>query len=195
MSAHALPYPQALWRMWTVAIRESIAYRAELVIWLLTTNMPLIMLVFWRAVAGDGAIGNYSAADFSRYFVAVLIVRLLTGAWVAWGMQMEMKSGRFNQRLLVPLHPVFAYAVENAAAYPLRLLLLTPIMAWFAWLPGDGIGFGALVATAIAIVLAWGINYFAMAAMAGYSLIWERSLALVNVWLALYLPCPVTWCR
>lgn len=169
-----------------IAIRESIAYRAELIVWLLTTNMPLIMLMFWRGVAADGAIGAYTAADFSRYFVAVLIVRLLTGAWVAWGMQMEIKSGRFNQRLMVPLHPVVAYAIENIAAYPLRLIFLLPIMVIFALLPGPSVPPVNIAATAFAILSAWLINYMANAALAGYGLIWERSMALVNVWLVMY---------
>jgi ABC-2 type transport system permease protein len=173
-------------RLLQIAIRESIAYRAELIVWLLTTNMPLIMLMFWRGVAADGAIGAYTATDFSRYFVAVLIVRLLTGAWVAWGMQMEIKSGRFNQRLMVPLHPVLAYAIENIAAYPLRLIFLTPIIAIFTLLPGPAVPAFNVGATAIAILSAWLINYLANAALAGYGLIWERSMALVNIWMVMY---------
>ena len=34
-----------------VGLSEVVAYRAEFVVWILTTNMPLVMLAIWHAVA------------------------------------------------------------------------------------------------------------------------------------------------
>ena len=38
----------------------AVAYRAEFLIWMFSTNMPLIMLALWAAVARNGPVGPYS---------------------------------------------------------------------------------------------------------------------------------------
>src|SRR5213079_1094660 len=54
--AHALRAFPTLFR---VGLAEMIAYRAEFVIWILTTNMPLVMMALWTAVASEGAVGRF----------------------------------------------------------------------------------------------------------------------------------------
>ena len=40
--------------LFRVGLVEIVAYRAEFLVWILTTNMPLVMLAIWHAVAADG---------------------------------------------------------------------------------------------------------------------------------------------
>lgn len=63
-----------------VGFAEAVAYRAEMVVWLLSTNMPLVMLALWTAVARDAPVGRFGQRDFVAYYLATLVVRLLTGA-------------------------------------------------------------------------------------------------------------------
>ena len=42
-----------------VGMAECLAYRAEFIIWLLTTTLPLIMLGLWTSVASDGPFANF----------------------------------------------------------------------------------------------------------------------------------------
>ncbi len=77
---------RALPTLWRVGVAETIAYRAEFVVWMLTTTIPLIMLALWTSVASEGPFQNYGSADFVAYFLAVLIVRQLTSNWIAWQM-------------------------------------------------------------------------------------------------------------
>ena len=51
-----------------VGISEVVAYRAEFVVWILTTNMPLVMLAIWRAVAADGPVGRFDQRAFTAYY-------------------------------------------------------------------------------------------------------------------------------
>ena len=84
-----------------------------------------------RALVGGGRATRRWAAsassDFVAYFLATFIVRQLTGAWVAWEMNFEVRTGTLAMRLLRPIHPMVAYAVENLAAMPLRLVVALPV--------------------------------------------------------------------
>ena len=118
---------RALPTMLRVGLAEAVAYRAEFVVWLLSTNMPLVMLALWTAVARDAPVGRFGQRDFVAYFLAALVVRLMTGAWVIWEVNQEIRQGTLAFRLLRPVHPLLAYACENVAAMPLRVVLSLPV--------------------------------------------------------------------
>ena len=67
---------------------EAVAYRAETLVWALTSTMPLIMLALFDAVARDGPLGRYGAPQFTAYFLATFVVRQLTSSWVSWQINM-----------------------------------------------------------------------------------------------------------
>jgi len=75
---------RALPTLLRIGVAETVAYRAEFLVWILTTTQPLIMLGLWTSVAREAPFARYSSADFVAYFLATLIVRQLTGNWVAW---------------------------------------------------------------------------------------------------------------
>ena len=76
--------------MLRVGVAEVVAYRAEFLIWILTTNMPLVMLALWSAVAMEGPVGRFGQKEFVAYYIATLIVRLLTSSWVVWQINMDI---------------------------------------------------------------------------------------------------------
>jgi len=47
---------QALPTLLRVGLSEVVAYRAEFLVWILTTNMPLVMLALWHAAIRQLAI-------------------------------------------------------------------------------------------------------------------------------------------
>ena len=59
-----------------IGVAEVVAYRAEFLVWILTTNMPLVMLALWHAVAADGPVGRFDQTQFTAYYLGVLVVRL-----------------------------------------------------------------------------------------------------------------------
>ena len=102
-----------------IGLAESIAYRAEFVVWMLTTTMPLVMLALWTAVARSGGpFQGFGQADFVAYYLAAMIVRTLTGSWVVWQMNQEIRMGTLSMRLLRPIHPFVAYS--GPSRYALR---------------------------------------------------------------------------
>ena len=172
-----------------VGLAEAVAYRAEMLVWLLSTTMPLVMLALMTAVARDAPVGRFGRADFTAYYLAALVVRLMTGAWVIWEVNFEIRQGTLAFRLLRPIHPLVAYAAENIGAMPLRLLAVLPIAAGAVAATG-----GArltrdpllLAAFPVSLVGAWLITFLAMSVIGALAFWVESSGALFEVWLGLF---------
>jgi ABC-2 type transport system permease protein len=172
-----------------VGFADALAYRAEFLVWVLAYTMPIIMLALWSAVAREAPVGRFGEAQFRAYFLATLIVRLSTGAWVIWDMNMEVRQGTLQKRLLRPIHPIVTYLAENLSAIPMRLLVVTPIMlAALSW-----VGFASLSHDAVQLALlplslagAFLLNFFAMAAIGSLALYFESSIAAFELWMGLY---------
>jgi len=112
-----------------IGLAETVAYRAEFLIWVLTTTLPLIMLGLWTSVASEGPFRSFTSADFVAYYLGALIVRNLTGSWVVWQMNEDVRLGTMSMRLLRPIHPFVQYAASHLAAVPLRGLIALPMTA------------------------------------------------------------------
>jgi ABC-2 type transport system permease protein len=167
----------------------AVAYRAEFVVWLLSTTMPLVMLALWSAVAEEAPVGRFGQAEFVAYFLVALVVRLLTGAWVIWELNMEIRQGTLALRLLRPIHPLVAYAAENVAAMPLRIVLSLPIALVLLWAVGaDRITHDPVLLAVfpVAIVGAWLITFLAMCIVGSLAFHIESAGAVFEVWLGLF---------
>ena len=190
MSAAALTrvlraYPTLL----RVGFAGALAYRAEMLVWMLTTTMPLVSLALWSAVSERTPVGRFGPSDFAAYFLVTLIVRQLTSSWLVWEMNMEIKSGALSQRLLKPMHPLFLYSADNLAAIPLRSLLCIPIaivllIAAGERLPTSGAAFALAAA---ALVGAWLLNFLITAAIGALAFVMESSTAVFELYLAAFM--------
>jgi ABC-2 type transport system permease protein len=118
---------RALPTLLRIGVAETVAYRAEFLVWMLTSTMPFVNLALWTSVAADGSFQQWKSEDFVAYYLGALIVRNLTGNWVAWQMSEEIRLGVLSMRLLRPIHPFIAYAVSHAAALPFRSIIALPI--------------------------------------------------------------------
>jgi len=112
-----------------VGFADAVAYRAEMLVWVLATTMPLVMLALWTAVARDAPVGRYGQPEFLAYFLATFIVRQIAGSWASWEMNFEIRNGTLAMRLLRPIHPLWGYTAEALAAMPMRLVVSLPVAA------------------------------------------------------------------
>ncbi len=175
--------------MFRVGLAAAFAYRSEFLIWVLTTNMPLVMLALWSAVARDAPVGRFGERDFAAYFLAALIVRLLTSSWVVWEMNWEIRQGTLSTRLLRPIHPFLSYAIDNLAALPMRMVVALPIAVVALAVVGGGHLARdpvAWLALGPAIAGAWAANFAVMALIGTLGVFIDSSLAVFDAWLALY---------
>lgn len=113
--------------MMRIGFSEAVAYRAELLVWVLATTMPLIMLALWTAVARDAPVGRFGQSQLTAYFLVTFIVRQMTGSWAAWSLNMDVRQGTLAGRLLRPVSPLAHYAIEGLAAMPLRVVVALPV--------------------------------------------------------------------
>jgi ABC-2 type transport system permease protein len=179
---------RALPTLLRVGFAEAVAYRAEFLVWLLSTNMPLVMLALWSAAARDGPIGRYGQPQFTAYFLTALVVRLLSGAWVIWQLNFEIRQGTLSFRLLRPIHPLLAYASENVAAMPLRALLSAPVALILLLSSGGGLVTHDPVLWAlfpVSLAGAWAINFLAMSAFATLAFRLESAASVFEIWMGL----------
>jgi ABC-2 type transport system permease protein len=172
-----------------VGVAETVAYRAEFVVWMLTTTLPLVMLALWTSVAAEAPFAQFGQADFIAYYLAALIVRQVTGSWVVWQINEEVRTGTLSMRLLRPIHPFFGYAATHLSAIPLRGLVALP----FAVLLLLTAGRASLTADPVlwllvlpALAGAWVLAFFALVLLGALGLFVERSLAIFDVYLGVF---------
>jgi len=172
-----------------VGFADAVAYRAELLVWVLSTSMPLIMLALWTAVAAEAPVGRFGEADFVAYFLATFVVRQLNSSWVAWEMNFEIRTGALSMRLLRPVHPLLAYGVDSLATLPLRGLVALPVAGiLLATAAGDRLATdGASWALwIVAVAGGWLLSFFAGAAIGSVAFWTGTSNKLMEAWLALF---------
>ncbi len=183
---HPLRIAAALLR---VGVAEALVYRAQIIIWMLATTLPLVMLALWTTLAAEGPLQGYSEDTFIAYFLATILVRHLSECWAVWAINEEIRAGSLTLRLLRPLHPLWAYAGQVLGDRPLRLAIILPLVG-LAFLLHDGPDLTAdplhWLAFPVAVAGAW-LLQFAVHVLIGALAFWtEQSLALWSVWFGLW---------
>ena len=181
---------RALPTLLRVGVAETVAYRAEFLVWMLTSTIPLIMLALWRSVADQGPFLQYSSSDFVAYFLATLIVRQLTGNWIAWQMYEDIRSGAMSMRLLRPVHPLVAYGASQGAAIPFRSAIAVPVI--LILLASSGASALTthplqLVLVVPSIALAWLISYGVNFALGSVGFWITQGFAIGSLYFSVYL--------
>lgn len=175
--------------MLRIGVSEALAYRAEMLVWIVSTTMPLVMLALWHAVARTAPIGRFGGDQLVAYFLSMFVVRQLTGSWVVWLINMEVRDGTLALRLLRPVHPLLAYATSSLAELPVRGLLALPLAIAALWaFAGGELTRDPWLWTAwvVSIAGAWLITLAANFAIGCLALFIESSNKVMDAWLALY---------
>jgi ABC-2 type transport system permease protein len=173
-----------------VGFASIVAYRAEMVIWVLTASLPLIMLALWNAVAMGRPIAGYDQDALARYFAVTLVVRQLSAAWLVWILSYEIRMGALSAKLLKPVHPLVHHGVTMMSALPFRAVVLLPmVIGLIAWRPElvAWPGGAALVLGGFAIGVAFLMN-FCVQALFGMLGFWvDKTDSVFGAWFSLWL--------
>jgi ABC-2 type transport system permease protein len=173
-----------------IGLAEAVAYRAEFLVWMLATTMPLVMLAVMSAMAREAPVGRFDQHGFVAYYLVTLIVRQMTGAWVAWEMVREIREGTLALRLLRPIHPLASYSADSLAALPMRALIALPItivvLAISAGhnLTHDPVNVAVFVAS---LAGAWLLNFAVSAVIGTLGLYIESSLQVWELWFGCFM--------
>jgi ABC-2 type transport system permease protein len=180
---HALP------TMLRVGVAETVAYRAEFLVWILTTTIPLVMLGLWSTVAAEAPFRQYTQADFVAYFLAVLIVRNVAGSWVGWQIGEEIRMGTMSMRLLRPIHPFIALGASHVASIPFRCVVALPIAVVLLISSGGSSLTTEPLQLAMllpSLAFAWLITYAIMFAIGALSFFLTRAMGIFSLYFLLF---------
>ncbi len=167
----------------------NLEYRAELILWMLSGSLPIILMGIWNQAAQGGKFG-LTPVDFTRYFITIFLVRQLTVVWVIYDFEEDVVKGKLSPRLLQPLDPMWHYIASHVAERFARIpfVLLLVALCFFIyphaiWCPSVASFILFTLAVLLALVLRFLIQYtFAMLTF------WtERATAIENLWLIFYL--------
>jgi ABC-2 type transport system permease protein len=166
-----------------------VEYRAELLFWVLSGTLPLILMGVWVQAAETGQFA-LNALEFVRYFIAVFWVRQLTVVWVIWDFERQVVEGQLSPKLLQPLDPGWHHFISHTAERFSRFPIIAAMMALFfllypkaAWLPT----LPQLGLCAIATVFAYILRFLMQYTFSMFAFWMERAVAIEQFWFLLYL--------
>ena len=164
-------------------------YRAEMVVWILSGSLPLIMMLIWIGLAEDGPVGGYTAPDFAAYFLMVFLVRQATVVWVLWDLDREIRLGELSPKLLRPLDPYWEHVVSNLAEKTLRIPLVLVPVALGIGLAGARLDLSLLSVAVFALTVAgaWTIRFNQQYSFGLLTFWFDQVLGLEQAYFALYI--------
>ncbi len=174
-------YPTLLRIYWA----RTLEYRVQILIWILSGAVPLVMLAVWLSMAQEGPIGSFDAGTFVGYYLAAIFLRRMTGVWIVWDLNRDIRTGGLSARLLRPLHPIHYDLARTLASRPLQALLVGPPIAIALYLyPGPQLDLAPinLIRVAAATFLALLLEFFFQYAI-GLTAFWtSQAVAFHEVW-------------
>jgi len=186
ISGAVVRHLRALPALLRIGLAETVAYRAEFLVWMLTTTMPLVMLGLWTSVAHEAPFRGYAERDFVAYYLGMLIVRNLTGSWVVWQINEEIRSGMLSMRLLRPIHPFVGYASTHLSAVPLRALIALPVTAVLLVTAARDVLADSVLDLAlfgVSVLGAWFLTFAILVAIGTVAFWIQRSMGIFDVYL------------
>jgi len=127
-------------RMTALGVISTFIYRGDFVFYMLGTIIgPIISAFVWRAALAAGADLPVDANYITTYFVLLSLVTMLASAWLAIFMADTIRDGRLNVWLARPGSFLYEMAANNIAEKIIKFVILTPMIAIFAWFVRDSL--------------------------------------------------------
>jgi ABC-2 type transport system permease protein len=173
-------YPALLKAYWARALE----YRGQIIIWILASILPLIMMLVWLTISKEGPVAGYDSVGFISYFLMVTLMRRLTGAWIIWDMDSDIRKGTLSPQLLKPIHPIHHLFTRVAASKPLQVILVGPPIAVAAILLGAryDLSLASLLFTLLGACGAMLLEFFAQAIIGATAFWITQANSLAEAW-------------
>ncbi len=181
-------YLRIYWAFLKRETRLVFVYRVQIIIWIITGVLPLVMLAAWLALGQGGPVGSFEPRDFIAYYLAAIFVRQMTGVWIIWDMDYQIRQGEFSTLLLRPVDPMHHWAVAALGSKWLRLVILGPTLGAAAYVTGAQYDLQpiTLAVFVTAIVNAWLLSFF-IQYMNGLLAFWiTQAVAVFDLWFGLW---------
>jgi ABC-2 type transport system permease protein len=164
-------------------------YRSELIFWVLSGSLPIIMMGIWVQAAESGKFG-FQSIDFARYFFGVFLAKQITIVWVIYDFEKEVVEGTLSSKLLQPIDPIWHHITnhlgERCARMPFVLVLSILFFILYPqaiWLPS----IANLLLFILAAIMAFALRFIIQYTFAMFAFWTERATALENLWFLFFL--------
>ncbi|MDB6167096.1 MAG: hypothetical protein JWQ83_2236 [Lacunisphaera sp.] len=119
----------------SVGLQSNLVYRVNFAVrgFFSFFHLIVVFILWGAAYAGNPAIGGFSFGQTLTYFVALIIVQFMIGAFQEdYQISEEIRNGLINQFLLKPVN-YFAYrfSIYLSARFVTGLLILLPVLVFF----------------------------------------------------------------
>ena len=166
-------------------LARAFVYRAEIIVYALTSTLPLVMMFIWLTMAEGGDIQGYKPNDFVAYYLSAILIRRITGSWFIWDLDTMIRQGEISPYLLRPINTMHYYVARVISAKAVQVpILLMPIglVVWF--IPGQQFHLSPLnlLAFAIVCVLGFLFEFLSQHIIAALAFWLSQSVAINDVW-------------
>lgn len=122
--------------VFSIYFQDSLAYRAQAVIWILTDVLPaLVMPLVWlSAYGGRAAIAGYTPSEMVLYYLCMVTLTNFIVAHLMWDVATEIKEGQFSVYLVRPFSYFQTTLIRNLAWRVFRLVVFLPMLVIGVWI-------------------------------------------------------------
>lgn len=160
------PRPQALFAVASVTWKEWTAFRSHMLVSLFTGPLRFLTLTWiWKATASPSAMaGGMTTNDLITYSGLAILVGYAVFDFADWNLQMLVRTGRFANHLLQPMHHAW-YALAQKMGHRALAILIEAVPVWVLvslflgrpLVPHGGIWF--LLSVSLGFMLMFVVNY------------------------------------
>ena len=119
---------RVIWRETIMSVMNTIEYRGAFLIYMINIVAgPLVSLMVWLTVAGQGVRLPYDRGQFVTYYVLLSVVSMLTSTWAGGFLAENIRMGSLSPKLLRPVSPLAGYIGNNLGEKIIKLPLLLPL--------------------------------------------------------------------
>ncbi len=119
---------RVIWRETLMSVMNTIEYRGAFLIYMINIVAgPLVSLLVWLTVAGQGVALPYDRGQFVTYYVLLSVVSMLTSTWAGGFLASNIRMGTLSPKLLRPVTPLAGYIGNNLGEKIIKLPLLLPL--------------------------------------------------------------------
>lgn len=118
---------------------QMVEYRAEVIIWMLSGTLSLVMMLVWMAQAAaapNGQVNGYTPPEFASYFLATWLISQLLVVWVTYDLDFAIRQGTLSPWLLRPFDPMWQFYLGHLSERVFRLVPMLGLIVVFALLSG-----------------------------------------------------------
>lgn len=103
-------------------------YRSDVLVWTVSgAIVPLVGLLVWLSISSTQTL-KFTQSDLILYFIFVMIVEVMVGAWGSWFISEQINTGAFSKYLLKPTSVFTEYLSQNLCEKIFKLSFLSIVI-------------------------------------------------------------------